>query len=228
VVLDNLLRGDQSRSKKRDADRAKHLLLWLAGVRVALSLIALPLAPLLFRKHFILLVLMRPSQVVLLIGAILARQGRLNLLVMIVAALPLQLFAVWLYFALGQRWEHDIGSDTELPFMVASLLHPGQIRRLRKVLRKRGLPFVALARFALFPTGLLAATAGASDMEPRRFFAVDGGALSAAMGTVIALGYVLGFGQHRGEVWIAAAGVTGFLVLSGALTFYLWRASARR
>ncbi|HVT77775.1 MAG TPA: VTT domain-containing protein [Acidimicrobiales bacterium] len=208
--------------RQRDAQRAKHALLVLAGVRTTLSLLAFPLAPFLFRKHFLLLVLMRPSQVVLLIGAILARQGDVNLWAMIAAALPLQLFVVWLYFALGQRWQHDIGSDTKLPFVVSRLLHPEQIRRLRTVVRKRGLRFVALARFALFPTGLLAATAGASDVERREFFAVDGAALAVAMAFVIGLGYVLGFSQHQAEVWIAVGGVAGLLTLSGALTFYLW------
>jgi membrane protein DedA with SNARE-associated domain len=106
---------------------------------------------------------------------------------------------------------------------VSHLLRRDQIRRLRKVVRKRGVRFVALARFALFPTGLLAATAGAADMDRKRFFVTDGAALGVAMSLVIGLGYVLGFGRHRAELWIGAAGVLGFVALSGALTFYLWR-----
>ena len=213
---------------RTDARRVKNALVWVAGVRTALSLVALPLAPFLFRKHFLVLVLLRPSQLVLFTGAVLARQGHVNLWAIIAAALPLQLFVVWLYFALGKRWEHDIDSDTRLPFMVTRLLRPEQIRRLRATLRKGGPRFVALARFALFPTGLLAATAGASGMKPRRFFLADGLALFVAVAFVVGLGYVLGFDEHRGKVWIAFAGFAGLLTLSAALTFYLSRGERGR
>jgi membrane protein DedA with SNARE-associated domain len=216
-------------SRKRvDARRAKNALLALAGVRTALSLIALPLAPFLLHEHFLVLVLLRPSQLVLFVGAVLARRGDVNLFAIIVAALPLQLLVVWLYFALGKRWEREIESDSQLPFLATRVLRPDQIRRLRKVVRKGGPRFVALARFALFPTGLLAATAGASDMKPRNFFVADGAALAVAIGSVVSLGYVLGFDEHRGKVWIAVAGFAGLLILSAALTLYLSRAGNAR
>jgi hypothetical protein len=42
-----------------------------------------------------------------------------------------------------------------------------------------------IARFAIFPAGLLAAAAGASDMEPVRYFPADGLAFAAAARLVI-------------------------------------------
>lgn len=46
-------------------------------------------------------------------------------------------------------------------------------------------PLVVIARFAIFPAGLLAAAAGASDMEPVRYFPADGLAFAAAARLVI-------------------------------------------
>src|SRR5205085_1051645 len=88
-------------------------------------------------------------------------------------------------------------------------------------LRRRGIRFVVLARFAIFPTGLLAATAGASGMEPRRFFAADAGALTLATGLVITAGYALGVAEDRAGVWGVAVGLGGLLTLATVFTIYL-------
>lgn len=117
------------------SERTKRGLLWLAGVRVGLALVAIPLAPFLYLHHFLVLVLLRPSMGVLLAGAILAREGHTSLPAMLGAAVPLQLVAVWLYFLLGDAWQEDIDSDDRLPFFTARLLQPGQIRHLRQTLR---------------------------------------------------------------------------------------------
>ena len=208
---------------KRDATRAKRGLLTLAAVRVGLSLLAFPSAPFFFRHHFVVLVAMRPSATVLFIGALLARHGEVNLLSIIAAAVPLELLAVWLYFGLGRRWQHEIETDDELPTVTSRLLRPSQIRRLRKVLKREGPRFVMLARFAVFPTGLLAATAGATEMEPRRFFVPDGAALALSNGIVIGAGYLLGIPRQPGQMWIVVVGVAGLVALAGGLTVYLRR-----
>src|SRR5436190_421260 len=77
----------------RTGTRTKRALLWVAGVRVAVGAVALPLAPFLYRHHFLVLVLLRPSQGVLLAGAVLARHGGIPLWELIVAAVPLQVGA---------------------------------------------------------------------------------------------------------------------------------------
>lgn len=212
----------------RRSERTKHGLLWLAGVRVGLGLIALPLAPFLYRHHFVVLVLLRPSMGVLLAGSILARQGHISLLAMLAAALPLQLVAVWLYFILGDAWQEEIDSDDRLPFLAARLLQPEQVRRLRRTLRRHGPRFVILARFAIFPVGLLAATAGASDMSPREFFPADGLGLFAAAGMVVGIGYGLGVSRQEVSPWLLAVGVVGLVVLSGLLTWRIWRGHGDR
>ena len=209
----------------RRSERTKQGLVWLAGLRVGLALVALPLAPFLYHHHFIVLVLLRPSMGVLLAGAILARHGHISLAAMLGAAVPLQLIAVWLYFLLGDAWQEEIEADDRLPFLTARLLQPEQVRRLRKTLRDHGPRLVVLARFAIFPVGLLAATAGASDMAPREFFPADGAGLLAAAGLVVGIGYGLGVSRESVSPWLLAVGVVGLLVLSGLLTWRIWRGS---
>jgi membrane protein DedA with SNARE-associated domain len=205
--------------------RTKKGLLWLAGIRVGLALVALPLAPFLYRHHFVVLVLLRPSMGVLLAGAILARQGHISLGAMLAAAIPLQLIAVWLYFLLGDAWQEEIEADDKLPFLTARLLQPEQTRHLRQTLRDKGPRLVVLARFAIFPVGLLAAAAGASDMAPREFFPADGAGLVCAAGLVVGVGYGLGVSRQELSPWLLAIGVCGLVALSGLLTWHIWRGS---
>lgn len=139
-----------------------------------------------------------------------------------------RLLWVWLYFLLGQAWQAEIDSDDRLPFLTARLIQPRQVQRLRQVLRNRGVRLVVMARFAIFPTGMLAAAAGASDMPPRRFFPADGVALLVASGLVVGAGYGLGLAEHQSEVWITVAGALGLVALSGTLTWYLRRDPKRR
>ena len=216
---------DEGGGRER-AKRSKQGLLVLAGVRLALGLVALPLVPVLYRHYFLALLALRPSFGVLLAGAILARGGAVSLPAMLAVFIPLQLLFVWLYFLLGHEWESEINSDNKLPFLTARLLQPRQIRRLRRVLRRRGIRLVVMARFAIFPTGLLAATAGASDMKPKRFFIADGIALLVASGLVAGAGYGLGLAQRQSDTWLLAAGIAGLLALSGLLTWYLSRSPA--
>jgi membrane protein DedA with SNARE-associated domain len=192
-------------------------------VRLALAWGVLPFVPLLYPRLFLVLVALRPGPGVLLAGSILARDGDISLPAMLAIAVPLQLMWVWLYFLLGKAWQSEIDSDDRLPFVVSRLLQPNQIRRLRRVLRARGAWLVVLARFAMFPTGLLAAVAGASDMERRKFFPADGTAWLASCAVVVGAGYGLGLAEHASRIWLVGVGVAGLLVLSGALTWYLSR-----
>src|SRR5206468_939507 len=100
---------------------------------------------------------------------------------------------------------------------------PRQIRRLRQTLRTHGVRIVALARFAIFPTGLLAATAGASGMDAGEFFSADGLALLVATGVTLGAGYLLGVAAHSGKAWLLAVGVAGLVALAGSMTWYVAR-----
>ena len=211
------------REEAEHPERAKHALLWLAGVRTVAALVALPLLPVLYRHEFLVLVALRPSLGIILLGAILARQGGMSLWAMLVIAVPLQLLIVWLYFLIGRAWESEIHSDDKLPFLTARLLRRNQVHRIREVLKAHGTRLVVLARFAIFPTGLLAATAGASGMKPARYILADGLAFTTAAGLVVGAGYGLGLARRQSDLWLTIIGTTGLIVLSGLLTWYVRR-----
>lgn len=204
--------------------QANRWLTTLATVRVAVSILAIPLAPFLFREHFVVLALMRPSQAVILAGAFLARRGDVFLPTVLAAAVPLQVFAVWLYFGLGRTWNDCIDDDDdELPSHAARLLSRDKIKRLRTVLEAKGARIVFIARLAIFPTGLVASTVGASDLEPRRFLAADLAGLGLATTVSVGSGYVLGIAYDGAKPWLVVAGVAGLVALSGTLTWLLSR-----
>lgn len=85
-----------------------------------------------------------------------------------------------------------------------------------------------LARFAIFPTGLLAATAGASSMKPARYFPADGLAFAAAAGLVVGPGYRLGLAQRQSDLWLTVIGTTGLIALSALLRLYVRREPKQR
>lgn len=184
---------------------------------------ALPLLPVLSEHHFLVLVALRPSLGILLLGAILARHGGTSLWAMLLIAVPLQLLIVWLYFLLGRAWESEIHSDDQLPFLTAQLLLRNQVRRIREALNEHGTRLVVLARFAIFPTGLLAATAGASGMKPARYLPADGLAFAVAAGLVVGAGYGLGLVRRQSDLWLTIIGAVGLVALSGLLTWYVRR-----
>lgn len=198
------------------------LLRALVATRVAASAIAIPLFPFLYRQHYFVLALLRPSPAVLAGGGFRARQTGVGLWQVAVAAIPMQFFAVWLYFAIGRAWAKEIGRDDRLPLFAARFLPPKRIQELRKVLRTRGTLVVFLSRFAIVPVGLVAVSAGAAKLEPRRYFTTD--ALAATLHTALAIGagYLLGFAADRASPWVVVLGVAGLVALSVAVTI-VWR-----
>ena len=75
----------------------RKLLVALAAVRLVLGIAAIPLAPLLYEDNFLVLVLLRPTKEVFLAGGFFVRQGDVNLALLILCAIPLSIFGVWLF-----------------------------------------------------------------------------------------------------------------------------------
>ena len=188
------------------------VLLVLAVLRGGLALAAIPLAPALYRDHFVLLVLMRPTKEVLLAGGFMMRSDDVEPLAVVAAALPLLVLGVWLFYALGRSFEDEIGEE-RLPGLAGRLLPPRRIHRLREILGRRGWPVVFLGRLAAFPSTLVAAAAGSSDMPPRTFLPADAAGAAASLAEAVAAGYLLGQAYKRGGPWITAAGVALLAVL---------------
>jgi membrane protein DedA with SNARE-associated domain len=191
--------------------RSRRALLWLAGIRTALALLAVPLAPIVYKDHFLILVLMRPSKEVLLAGGFLHRQGEFGLFPLLLAALPLHTLGVWQFFALGRAFSDDIRAHA-LKGPARRLLPQRRIDKLEHLLEHKGDRLVFYGRLAAFPGLFLASAAGASPMSFRRFVVHDGlGALLSFIELVTA-GYLLGAAYDGVGLWLAIAGGVLFVV----------------
>ena len=75
----------------------------------------------------------------------------------VVAALPLLLGGVWLFFWVGRAWSDEICSGEGLPRWAARLLPPERIRDATTLVEERGRTVVLLGRLAVFPSSVMAA-----------------------------------------------------------------------
>lgn len=209
-----VLRGS---TRKADIKPVRRALLWIAGTRIVIGVIAIPLAPFLYREHFLALVLMRPTKEVLLFGGFLARQHKIHLAQVLFAAVPLAILGVWLSFALGRLFADEIHRK-KLPGIAGRILPAEKIQKMAKILRRYGAKIIIVGRIAVFPSSLLAAAAGSSKMKARTFLPADaiGGALSIL--EAAGAGYLLGAAYKNGKPWLTALGLAaliGFGLLIG-------------
>ena len=204
------------------AVRFRTALLWLAAVRSVLGVAAIPLAPFLYREHFALLVLFRPTKEVLLAAGFLIKRGEVNPVVVVLASLPLAIGAVWQFYFLGRGFSEELRSGDGLPKLARKLLPPERVKKLCAVLDRKGSRLIFLGRLATFPSSLLAAAAGASGMRPRKFLPAD--LLGALVGIteVLVAGYLLGQAYKTAGPWLTGVGVLALLgmlfVLGRSLT----------
>lgn len=197
-------------------------LLWGAVFRAALGIIAIPLAPFLYREHFLVLVLLRPTKEVLLAAGFFARIGNVNLLEVLVAAIPLMVLGVWHFYYLGRQYSSEIKNE-RLPFLGAKLLPSKRIHELEKVLDKKGPKLVFLGRLAVFPSALLGAAAGTSEMKSKQFLVPDGIGALAAFVEVVSVGFLFGAAFKQAGPWITAGGILVLAVGAFFLGRYIRR-----
>ncbi len=197
-------------------------LLWLAAARAVLSVVALLLAPFLYRDHFVVLVLLRPTKEVFLAAGFLVKQGKVDLAAVLAAAIPLAVGGVWQFYWLGKAYAEEI-ARCDLPGLGGRILPAERINRLQKVLEKRGARLVFLGRLAAFPSAMVAVAAGSSRMRSRGFLTADGLGAVASVVMLVGVGYVLGAAYRTAGPWISGAGVAVLAVLAVLLGRYLRR-----
>lgn len=203
--------------------RIRKLLLGLAALRAVIGVIAIPLAPALYRDHFVALVLLRPTKEVLLAGGFLMRRGDVHPLPVVLAAIPILVFGVWQFFWLGRVYRKEIQEADGLPKWAERILPPKRIQQLCGVLNDKGKPVIIGGRLAAFPSSLLAAAAGASSLKPKEFLPADGIGAALSIVEVVLAGYLLGAAYKEAGPWVTVAGA---VVLLG-LMVYLGRALKR-
>jgi membrane protein DedA with SNARE-associated domain len=210
-------RAARSHRGPHKARRWRGPLLALAGVRAVLALVAVPLAPVLYEDHFVLLVLLRPTKEVLLAGGFLLRRGEVDPFTLMLATVPLMVFGVWQFFALGRGYKKEIAAG-DLPGLGGRVLPAKRIQAIRKVLAKKGAKLVLLGRLAAMPSTVIAAAAGASTMPTRTFLLADGVGALLSIGEVLGAGLLLGSAYKQAGPWLTGVGVAvllGMLWMAG-------------
>lgn len=188
------------------------ILLVIAVVRVVLGAVALSVAPWLWRHHFVVLSLLRPTKEVLLAGGYLSRTDAVPMLLVAISALPLLLGGVWLFYFLGRAYRDEIKTG-ELPGLAGRLLPPHKIKAFEEVLAEKGPKVIFVGRLAALPSSAVAAAAGASGVRTRTFLIADTLGALAALAEVLAAGYLLGDLYKRAGLWITALGFVVLVVL---------------
>lgn len=197
--------------------------MWVALVRAVLGVAAIPLVPFLYREHFVVLVLLRPTKEVLLAAGFFIRRGEVNLALVVLAATPLAILSVWHFYYLGRAYSEEIRSGEGLPRPAERLMPPQRINKLCGVLERKGRRLVFVGRLASFPSTLLGAAAGASRMGPRAFLPADLAGAVVSVAEVLAAGYLLGAAYKQAGPWLTGLGV----VLLLGLLLVMGRALAR-
>ena len=201
---------------------AKPLLLGTAALRAVLAIVAIPLAPMLYRDHVAVLVFLRPTKEVFLFAGNAVRQGDAWLPVIVLAALPLLLGGVWIFYGLGRLYGDEL-AEADRPGIAGRLLPKKRIDQMRDVLEERGSRVVFLGRLAAFPSALMAAAAGASDVPWREFVVADTAGALLSMSALLGAGYALGEAYDSAGPWVTVVGA----VVLAALLFTLGRALTR-
>lgn len=195
----------------------RRLLLALAALRAGLAVVAIPLAPALYEDHLAILVLLRPTKEVLLFAGYAIRQDDVSLGVVVLAAVPLLVLAVWVFYFLGKSYADDL-DDADLPGIAGRLLPKKRIDRLREAVCDRGWPLVLIGRLASAPSTLVAAAAGSSDVEDSTFLLADVAGAVTSLAAMLFAGYALGEAREQAGTWftiVGAIAVLGLLTLLG-------------
>lgn len=203
--------------------RRRGWLVAVLAVRAVIGIVAIPLAPVLFEDHYVLLVLLRPTKEVLLAGGFLVRHGDVNPVELLVATIPMLFIGVWLFFALGRAYRKEVTSG-KMPGIGGRLLPEKRVKAVRKVLKKKGLKLVVLGRLAAAPSTMVAATAGASPMRSRDFLVADGGGALLSLVEVVGAGMLLGEAYKEAGPWLTGAGVVVLLAMMWLAGRWLRRA----
>ncbi|MEA3054595.1 MAG: hypothetical protein QOD30_27 [Actinomycetota bacterium] len=191
---------------------SRRILLVLAALRAVLAIVAIPLAPALYKHHIAPLVLLRPSKEVLLFAGYMLREGKISLLTVVTASIPLLVLAVWVFYGLGRAHRDEL-KDADLPGIAGRLLPRKRIKDLQNAISDRGTPLIIVGRIASMPSTLVAAAAGSADVSFKQFALADlaGSAISLTM--VLGAGYLLGEARKSAGPWLTVLGAAAFLTL---------------
>lgn len=196
-------------------------------LRLALPLAAIPLAAALIPDDVPTLLMLRPGKEVLLLGGGLNRTGGDPTVAALFAAyLPLMTVGVWSFFIVGRAYGPRLRAGTG-PAWLQRAVPQERLILASRVLGRKGPTIAILGRLAALPPTILAAAAGASTVDSRRYLLADLVGMVLSFASTVALGYALGGAYERGGPWLTGAGVVLLFVVINVFTRWLQREAER-
>ena len=191
----------------------------VAIARYAIPLAVIPAIPFLIaRGELALLVLLRPQKEFLLLAAAqLARTGAPSVALLFAAYVPLMIVAVWAFFIVGRMFRPALDAG-EAPRWLTRILPPQQLDVGRRVIARRGPLIAVMGRMAALPPTIMAAAAGASDVDGRRYLAADVVGALGSFALMVGAGLVLGEAYDEYGIWITVAGLMVLVALVALIT----------
>ncbi|MDP1794815.1 MAG: VTT domain-containing protein [Acidimicrobiales bacterium] len=198
-----------------------------AVLRALLAIAAIPLAPFLYKEHVAVLILLRPTKETLLFAGFAAHNHKVALPVVVIAATPILLFGVWQFFALGRLYRREI-AKRDLPGIAGRVLPRKRVKKLQNAIDAEGDKVLFLGRIAAMPSSLVAAAAGVSDMNWRRFLLIDGLGAAVSLVLMVGLGWLLEDAYEAAGPWLTALGVAAIAAVAVVIGRALGRAEGGR
>ena len=158
---------------KKDARSQRCVLLALAAVSGSSSAsLAIPLAPFLYKKHFIVLVLMRPTKEVLLAGGFLLRLGKIG------GSRSSPRRSRSRSSACGTSTTSAAHTPADpvregMPWWSGRILKPDRVKAMQSCSTRKGMRLVFLGRLAVFPSSVVGRRPGSGDVQSREFLPAD-------------------------------------------------------
>jgi membrane-associated protein len=209
------------------SDGWRRLSLAVVVARFGIPLAAIGAIPFLLVNDIALLVLLRPQKEFLLVGGGQSRfLGEPDLLLLFLAFLPLGLLAVPAFFVVGRAYRGALEDGTG-PGWLHRAIPPKQLHVAQRVLARRGPSIAFLGRIAALPPTVLAAAAGLSDVDWRRYLLADALGAVVAVSATLGIGFALGRAYEDGGAWLTGGGVILFFVLILLLTHWIRREADR-
>jgi membrane protein DedA with SNARE-associated domain len=200
----------------------------VAIARYVVPLAVIPAIPFLIaRGELALLVLLRPQKEFLLLAAAqLARTGAPSVTLLLAAYIPFMVVAVWAFFIVGRIFRPALDAG-EAPRWLTRILPPQQLDIGRRVIGRRGPLIAVMGRMAALPPTIMAAAAGASDVDARRYLAADLVGAFGSFALMVGAGLVLGEAYDDYGIWITVAGVVVLVALIALITRWVRREAER-
>jgi membrane protein DedA with SNARE-associated domain len=200
----------------------------VAVLRYVVPLAVIPAIPFLIsRGELALLVLLRPQKEFLILSAAqLARTGSPSVPLLLAAYVPFMLVAVWAFFIVGRIFRPALDAG-EAPKWLTRILPAEQLDLGRRVIARRGPAIAVMGRLAALPPTIMAAAAGASDVNARRYLIADAFGAFASFGLMVGAGLALGDAYDEYGIWVTVAGVVVLVALIVLITQWVRREAER-